>query len=139
MLDRLDKRWIDFGAAVVGGLVISYYSQSVISFVKPMWSTSSDFLLTAIYVSSYVAAALVVLRWRNKLTINLGWALIAVMGAALCAVADELFGRVAPDDAFSEVFMLPIGVVIYSFLTLPAMALVHYLALIFISNHTELE
>jgi hypothetical protein len=138
MSSKLSRKWVDFGAAIAGGLVISYYSQSTLSFVKPMWSTFNDFLFTAIYVCAYAVAALVILGWRTALTVNFGWALIAVLGATLCATADELASRIAPDGALREVLMIPIGIAIYTLLTLPAMAIVHYLGLMLSDKGAEI-
>jgi hypothetical protein len=126
-----DNKIIDFIAAIASGLAVSYYTQSMVAFLKPLWSTSDDFKALALYTSATAVTALLMLQWNNRFRVKYGWILIAIIGAILCALTDEfILTRDDPDGVLQGQSLLPIGVVIYSFVTLPVMALVHYLGLI---------
>lgn len=126
-----DNKVIDFVAAMVSGIAVSYYAQSMITFLRPPWSTLDDVKALIIYVTALVAVALLIFQWNNRFRVKYGWALIAVIGAVLCALTDELmFSRNDPDGVWQGQSLFPIGVVLYSLITLPVMACVHYFGLV---------
>lgn len=125
-----DNRIVDLLAAIAGGVAVSYYDQSAIAFLKTPWSTLDDLKSLVVYVAALVAVALLVFQWNNRFRVKYGWALIAFIGSILCALADA--SVLSPDDAEAVLTgqsLFPIGVVLYTFITLPVMALVHYLGL----------
>lgn len=123
-----DNRFIDFAAAVAGGLAVSYYAQSATAFLKRPWSTAEDFQLTAIYAAAYALAAILVLPWGGRLRRDYGWVAVAVIGALFCALADTRLAD-AGEAARGE-SLLPVGVVLYSLISLPVIAVVRYLAIV---------
>ncbi len=126
-----DNKLVDFVSAVLSGLAISYRTQAVVSFAKPMWSTTGDIVSTVTYIGAYAVVSLLMFQWKSHTRIKYGWILIAVIGSILCAMADELiFSRSDPDDVLQGVSLFPIGFVFYLLLTCPIMAAGHYIGLV---------
>ena len=117
------RQYIEFLTAILSGLMLSFYSQYSISFIKPMWSNIDDFKFTVIYIVVFLFVALIVFPWKNKIKWNASWVIIAILGSTLCASVDELFAWSDSYGVLRDYIMLPIGIVIYSIISLPVMAL----------------
>jgi len=88
-----------------------------------MWSSPADYKFTAIYIGAYVITALTLMLWSKQYNKKFGWVVTAIVGAFLCALADEYSSRTDPDAVFSGLSLLPFTIVLYSLITLPIMGL----------------
>jgi|SRR5215218_1913886 len=121
MATSISARWPYLLAATICGLTISVYQQSSVAFLKPMWSSPADYKFTAIYVGAYVITALTMIQWRNRYNQKFGWVVTAILGAFLCALADEYSSRTDTDAVFIGLSFLPFTLVFYSLIALPIM------------------
>lgn len=117
----------DFTGALAAGLAISYWRWSEMAFLLPDFFTARNIQGMFINAGCFAVAAVSVLVWRGSRLARVGWLLIAVLGAAFCALVDEyVFRETGPDAVFEDLNMFPIGLALYSSISVPIMAAAYF-------------